>query len=335
MNPYTLQRPTIGLALSGASMRAVFYIGFLEVLSEYNITVDYIAASSSATIVAMAYACGTLPQLKDYALDLNKHDLFELLGKAKYSGTGLYSMDVMEELFRHFSRGLKFEEVRPLLTFVAVDIDRGEQVELSMGDLAKAARISCTLPVIFEPVEWGGNLLVDGGLLNIVPIDVVKKMNPGITVALNIRGTRHIFKPLQIRARKIFNSLKRLFMINRAQGLLRWTSNSLPFFADSGYFSVDLQVEQKSHRNILSILGRCLDLASEAQGKSYTYRMHSHTDFLVTPDIPKTSLANVDLTAYYYEAGRKEALTLVPKLQRAIKEYKTEAQKGKVETIYF
>jgi hypothetical protein len=61
-------RPKIGLALSGASTRATFYVGFLEVLSEHNIPIDFIVASSSGSIVAMAYACGTLPQLKDHAL---------------------------------------------------------------------------------------------------------------------------------------------------------------------------------------------------------------------------------------------------------------------------
>ncbi len=327
------KKPKIGLALSGASTRAVFYIGFLEVLAENNIDIDYIAASSSGSIVAMAYACGTLPQLKDHVMRLTREEMLEFVGKAKIRSTGMFNLDTAEEVFRHYSRGLKFEEVRPLMGFVGVDIERGEQVVLSMGDIAHAVRISCTLPALFEPVEWGGSMLVDGGLLNIVPIDVVKQANVDITLALNIRGTRHIFSPVQLKIRKAYNILKRLFLINHAQGLLRRASASLASFGESDFMTVDVELSQRKYRHTLSVLGRCMDLANEALEKPYEFRLHSTTDFLLTPQIPPMSMSGLEKSQFYYEAGRTEAEAFVPKLKHAIDNYEAEFARGRYEVI--
>src|SRR6185503_9826672 len=122
----TKTRPTIGLALRGASARSVFYIGFLEVLQEQGIPIDYIAAMSGGAIVAASYACGTLPQLKEFALRFNREVLSNFIEKSA-NKSGVYSLDRMEELLRVFTRNQKFEEVQPLMGFIAVDINRGEE----------------------------------------------------------------------------------------------------------------------------------------------------------------------------------------------------------------
>ncbi len=329
----SVKKPKIGLALSGASTRAVFYIGFLEVLAEHNIPIDYIAASSSGSIVAMAYACGTLPQLRDHVMRFTKEEMYEFIGKAKVSGTGLFKLDSAEELFRHYSRGLKFEDVRPLMGFVAVDIERGEQVVMSMGDIAHAVRISCTLPALFEPVEWGGSMLVDGGLLNIVPIDVLKQANVDITIALNVRGSRHIFSPFQLKVRRIYNGLKRLFLINHAQGLLRRASASFASFDESDYMTVDLDYEPRKYRHTLSVLARCMDLANQAIDKSYEFLLHTTTDFLITPKIESTTIGDLNKTQHFYDAGRAEAEALIPKLREVIENYDEQSAQGRYEVV--
>src|SRR5258706_12082211 len=86
MNKAPNTQPKIGLAFSGASARSVFYIGFLEVLQERKVPIDYIAACSSGAIVAAAYACGKLPKLRDEALKMNKELMFSLLDRSKTRG---------------------------------------------------------------------------------------------------------------------------------------------------------------------------------------------------------------------------------------------------------
>ena len=174
-------RPKVGLALSGSGSRLVFYIGFLEELTAQGVPIDYIAAMSGASIAAAALACGTMQNLKKIALSIDKKSIMEMMPKGK---GGLYSLDVLEDFGRkEITDGKQFEEVRPNLGFVSSDIETGEQVVLSMGDIARGARISCTLPFFFEAVKWGGRTLVDGGLLNFIPVDVVRDAGMDIVVA--------------------------------------------------------------------------------------------------------------------------------------------------------
>src|SRR4051812_33071966 len=112
----TKNRPTLGLALRGASTRAMFYIGFLEVFKEQNVPVDYISSFSSGAIVAASFACGTLDQLKKQSWHWSADVLYDLIERSK-TKSGIYSMEKAEEFLRQFTRNLKFEEVNPRLGF--------------------------------------------------------------------------------------------------------------------------------------------------------------------------------------------------------------------------
>lgn len=166
-------RPTIGLALSGAGNRSSFYIGFLETLQRHEISIDFIAAMSGGSVVATVYACGALEEFKKDVLAINKQTIKRYVVKSSEKG-GLYSLDPLEDYLRGLIHGSTFEDTQPKMAFVAVDIETGEQVVLCMGDIAHAARVSCTLPGIFQAVPWGSRILVDGGLLKQLPLDVCK-----------------------------------------------------------------------------------------------------------------------------------------------------------------
>ncbi len=325
-------RPKLGLALSGASTRATYYIGFLEVLSENDITVDFITASSSGSIIAMAYACGTLPQLKEHALRFDQESFSTLLGKANMNGTGLYSMDNIEELFRFYSRDLRFDEVKPILAFTAVDIEQGKEVLLSMGDIAHAARISCTLPAVFEPIEWGGGHLVDGGLLNILPFNEVKRFGSDIVIAFNIPGARHIFKAEYLKLRKAIVLLKKLFSFNRTRKIIRSAYVSL---ANAGFMEVEVEEDEVQYQTLLSTLGRCMDLAIEASKKEYHFATNPHSDFIITPLLPALHLKGLKQTTYFYNAGRKSAEQFIPRLKQAMAEYEEHKKHDGTFTVTF
>lgn len=312
------KQPNIGLALSGASSRAVFYIGFLEVLKEHSIRIDYIAACSSGTIVAAAYACGTMEELKNQIFSLNKETIFGMIGKQKVRG-GLYSLDHVEDIFRLYTKNLHFEDVRPLMGFVTVDIEKGEQVVLSMGDIAHAARVSCTLPGIFDPMQWGGRTLIDGGLLSIVPIDVVKAAGMDITIAMNLRGTRHIFTQNQIRMKKAYNMLKRALLIHQAGKYWKQFIKLLEETEFLSYFNNFRDLSEEEPRpSMFSVIGRSLDLAIEATKKDYTYTINPHTDLLIVSDAMKGGINGLGESQYLYDLGRKTAEEYIPKIQDII-----------------
>ncbi len=300
------QRPTLGLALSGSGNRTTFYVGFLEVLSEADIKVDYISACSGGSLVAAAYACGTLPELKKELLGLTKDSLGNYFTKG-VSGGGLYSIDLLEEKIREFTKGQNFEEVRPLMGFVTTNIDTGEKVLLSMGDIARAARISCTLPGICEPVRWGGKTLVDGGILCMFPGYVLKQANMDISVGINMRGTEHIFTGGQMTAKKILNYLRKILFIDEIESLV---GSLLIKFDDE---------DAIKNPNLFSVLGKSLDLAILANKNSS--ELEEECDFVIVPAIPrlKQSKFSPEKLQFFYESGRKCGQENLAKINELIK----------------
>jgi predicted acylesterase/phospholipase RssA len=293
----TSAKKTLGLALSGSGNRSTFYIGFLEGLEESGIKPDYIAASSGGSLVAAAYACGTLPEFKERILSMTKETLRTYLVKS--SGGGLFGLGLLEEEIRKYTKGLRFEEVRPLMGFVAVDIENGEKVLMSMGDIAHAACVSCALPGVFDPEKWGGKTLIDGGLLITVPTEYLKLAGMDISVGINMRGTRHIFTQKQLTARRIYNFIKKIFFIDEFN---EFFDNWPPVF------DADIQHKPK----LFSVIGKSLDLAIAAN------KIDDHAeelcDLMITPDIPtfKRNSFTSESLKFYSEAGRKAAKQYAP-----------------------
>ncbi len=315
------KRPKIGLALSGASSRSGFYIGFLEVLQENDIAIDYIAACSGATIIAASYACGTLPELKDFLFKLNREVIFSLLDRNDTKG-GFYGLDKTEEQIRKFTKDKNFEEVRPLMGFVAVDIDKGEQVVLSMGDIAHAARISCTVPGMFEPVVWGNRTLVDGGLLSIVPCDVARQAGMDIVIGINIRAVEHIFLPYQVRIKRALNTLKKIFLISYAERLWNTMTKTFEQMDIFDYFaSMNVDAADLSNRQgLFSVLGKSLDLAIAAQKNKGKYaEVLQQCDILIRHELVRGRRSyQSHQIQENYEEGRKVAAQYIPEITRLI-----------------
>jgi NTE family protein len=301
-------KPTIGLALSGGGNRSSFYIGFLEVLSEKNIKLNYITACSGGCLAALAFACGTLPEFKEKVFGLDRETLKTYFARNKGKG-GFFSIDLLEEEIRNFTKGLTFEEVRPLMGFVAVDIENGEKVLLCMGDIARAARISCTIPGVFDPVKWGGKTLVDGGLLTMVPGDFLRQANMDITIGVHMRGTKHIFLDSQITAKKIYNFIKRVLFIEELESLF------------DGLFKMEDE-DFERQPNFFQVVGKSMDLAIKANQKNN--EAEEVCDLVIYPNLPRLKQSDFtqESVKYYYEMGRKVAEEYVPKINELIEKKK-------------
>jgi NTE family protein len=306
-------KPTIGLALSGGGNRSSFYIGFLEVLQEQNIKLDYIAACSGGCLAALAFACGTLPEFKKKVFSLDKDTLKSYFARGKNKG-GFFSIDLLEEEIRNYTKGLTFEEVRPLMGFVAVDIETGEKVLLSMGDIARAARISCTIPGVFDPVKWGGKTLVDGGLLTMVPGDFLRQANMDVTIGIHMRGTKHIFLDSQITAKKVYNFIKKVLFIEEIESLF------------DGLFKME-DSDFEREPNFFEVVGKSMDLAIKANQKNND--QEEACDLLIYPNLPRLKQSDFtkDSVKYYYDMGRKTAEDYLPQIRELIK------SKTKVATV--
>lgn len=212
-----LDRPRVGLVLSGGGSKAGAHIGVLKALEELRVPVDCIAGTSAGAIIGGLYAAGLSPQdietvvagidwlelLDDrpsrVALPFRrKRDSFSYLvdfrpgfkdGRIAIPAGLIQGQEVVQFLRRQLGAANSVEDFAQLPTpirVVATDLQTGKAVSLERGDLARAVRASLSIPVLFAPVEWEGRLLIDGGPANNLPVDVARAMGADVVIAVDI-----------------------------------------------------------------------------------------------------------------------------------------------------
>jgi NTE family protein len=210
-------RPRIGLVLSGGGARGIAHIGVLRVLEQLRVPVDYIAGTSAGSIIGGLYATGmTSEQLEQFIQRLNFEDMFSdsttraerpfrrksdddlalfgpkfgvgpkssLLPKGAISGQKIQFL--LETVVSDRVRTKDFDELPIPFRAIAADIVTGRPVIISNGDLATAMRASMSLPGLFSPVDFDGHLLVDGAVLNNLPVNVAQGMGADVLIAVDV-----------------------------------------------------------------------------------------------------------------------------------------------------
>ncbi|MBA4537632.1 patatin-like phospholipase family protein [Bacillus aquiflavi] len=178
-----MRRPKIGLALGSGGARGFAHLGVIKVLQEEGIPIDMIAGSSMGALVGCFYGAG---------LDLN--DLYKLSKafKRKYfldftiPNMGFIAGKRVKELIKIFTHGKMIENLNIPVSVVTTDLKSGEKVVFTKGPIDDAVRASISIPGIFVPEKINGRLLVDGGVVDRVPVSVVKEMGAEFIIAVDV-----------------------------------------------------------------------------------------------------------------------------------------------------
>ncbi|MGD6841903.1 patatin-like phospholipase family protein [Bacillus infantis] len=178
-----MRQPVIGLALGSGGARGFAHLGVIKVLKEEGINVDVIAGSSMGALVGCFYGAG---------LDIDR--LYKLAGafKRKYyldftvPKMGFLAGKKVKELIRLFTHGKSLEDLDIPVRVVATDLKAGEKVVFSKGPIADAVRASISIPGIFIPEKLEDRLLVDGGVIDRVPVSVVEEMGADLIIAVDV-----------------------------------------------------------------------------------------------------------------------------------------------------
>ena len=158
----------IGLALSGGGSRGIAHLGALKALNQLGIKPSMIAGTSAGSLVGAFTAAGYSP---DFIFDtIQSLGIMNSL-KFAFNRFGLFKMDKVEEVFLKYIPHNSFEKLKIPLTVCATDIERSEAVYFSKGELIKPIMASCSIPGIFEPIKFQDRVLVDGGIINNLPIE--------------------------------------------------------------------------------------------------------------------------------------------------------------------
>ena len=177
----------IGLALGSGAIRGLAHIGVLEVLEKEGIPIDMIAGTSTGAAVGALYAQGKgAGQIKKLTLELGWKKLTPLVDLS-LPKTGFIRGKKIKDLLASFIGGdIKFSDLKVPFTCVATDIGTGEEIVIDRGSVLEAVRASISIPAVFTVVRRGGRYLVDGGLVNPVPVSIAKKMGADFIIAVNV-----------------------------------------------------------------------------------------------------------------------------------------------------
>lgn len=181
----------VGLALGSGSGRGLAHIGVLEVLEKENIPVDMICGTSIGAMVGASFASGkTAGEIKETVLSLDWWKRAQLLDLA-LPKTGFLSGRKIKSFLEETIGDLDFADLKMPFACVAADIMSGEEVVLSEGPVTEAVMASISIPVLFKVVKRQGRYLVDGGIVNPVPVSVLKSMGADFIIAVNV-----LFQPI-------------------------------------------------------------------------------------------------------------------------------------------
>ncbi len=191
-------RPKIGLAMSGGGARGLAHVGVLKVLVEAGIRIDCVSGTSMGGVVAAAYACGIpVCTIEEKALQLsNMRELVKLLDVSPQRRglvEGSRIRDYLAKLFidRHF------ENLPVRLALPAVDLVQAREIVFTSGLVLPAVLATIAVPGLFQPVEIGSYRLVDGGVLNNLPVDRVRELGADVVIAVDAQFDPYTEKPWQ------------------------------------------------------------------------------------------------------------------------------------------
>ena len=181
-------RKTIGLVLGSGSSRGWAHIGVLEALIEEIIPVDFIVGCSVGSYVGALFACGCLDSLKQFVLKMDGRKVYSYFDIVLPRSGLLDGSKRLRELFCMHTDVEEFSELAKPVWMVATDLERGTQVILKSGKILDALRATMSIPGIFAPARVSGRWLVDGGLVDPVPVSVTRAMAADIVIAVDLNS---------------------------------------------------------------------------------------------------------------------------------------------------
>lgn len=190
--------PKIGLARSGGGARGMAHLGVLKVFEEAGIPINCIGGASMGGLIAAAYACGVpLAVIEERALQLSRpRELIRLLDLSK-ERRGLFEGQRLRDYLADLFLERYFESTRIPLVITCVDIVESREVVLTSGLVFPAVMATITVPGLFKPVEMGPYRLVDGGVLNNLPVNRVRELGADLVIAVDVQLNPYREKPWQ------------------------------------------------------------------------------------------------------------------------------------------
>jgi NTE family protein len=180
----------VTLVLGGGAARGLAHIGVIRVLEEEGYEISAITGTSMGALVGGIYAAGKLDRYTNWVMSLTKTDVIKYLDISFRAKSGILKGDLIIEAMRDFVGDISIENLPIPFLAVATDLSARKEVWISKGNLFEAIRASISIPGVFTPQRISGRWMVDGGLLNPVPVTPAAQALSGVTIAVDVTGPR-------------------------------------------------------------------------------------------------------------------------------------------------
>ncbi|HCX69529.1 MAG TPA: hypothetical protein DHK64_18930, partial [Rhodobiaceae bacterium] len=187
MKQLPMSRPKIGIALGAGVARGWTHIGVLKTLNRAGIDADIVSGTSIGALVGGCHAAGKLEPLEEFARSLTRRRMLSLLD-FRFRSSGLIGDTKLTELMREHLTDIRIEDLEKRFVGVATELTTGHELWLHHGNLIQAIRASYSLPGVFSPIAVDGRWLIDGALVNPVPVSVARALGARVVIAVNLNN---------------------------------------------------------------------------------------------------------------------------------------------------
>jgi len=177
----------VGLALGSGSARGWAHIGAIKAIEEAGIPIHYVAGTSIGAFVGAVYATGHLASLKEFALQMDWKKVVSYFDVV-FPRSGLMDGKKVHELFSIHSDARTFDDFKIPVKMIATDLNSGDKIIIDSGNIIESIRASVSVPGVFTPVFLNDRWLVDGGLVDPVPVKVVREMGADVVIAIDLNS---------------------------------------------------------------------------------------------------------------------------------------------------
>jgi NTE family protein len=289
-----LYRPKIGIALGSGSARGWAHIGVLLALTERGIALDYVAGCSMGAMVGAAFAVGRIAELESWALSLTLKRVVGLLDVGLWGG--VFKGDRLIRMFQGQFVECQFSDLPLQFAAVATDLATGKELWLRDGKVSDAVRASCTVPGLFRPVLREGRYVVDGSVVNPIPVSLCRAMGAEVVIAVDLGS--HLVRrfPLDAKASPGAAPQRRRGPFSVLDRSPRGDGPRLPSIADTLLGTIDIMQDRIAQAR----------LRSDAP------------DVLLTPSLGQVGPFEYHRAALAIAEGREVVAQMLPAIEEAL-----------------
>ena len=295
------------IALGGGGAKGYAHLGVIKALRELDIDFDIVAGTSIGSFVGAVYAGGGIEELEKIASRINIADLPRILTPA-FSRHGLLSGSYINQLLAKVITQKNIEELPIKYAAVSVDINKGEIVKFTSGDLGKAIRSSIAIPGLFTPVIDGDRFLVDGGVMEPVPIDTARSLGADFVVAVDLLSNFKEFSE-EAGTKNILDDIPFKTEINHLGEYIKKLGETLYLFEKDKEIFNDKTVVDIVQR--ISVITQSRLIENQVQiGKP---------ELIITPDVSDIGILDFHKSIEGIEAGYNAAINKKDEIKELLK----------------